>query len=192
MNKRSKNGRFLRFAVVVLTMVTAVAAAQTVSIPTNSPGAFANLSKYAWGKNFLTARQTPELNAHMERTLIDAINRELAAKGYTLDEKAPDFFIHVEALAHDETAVSANTDFRLPVNTTVYTSQKPGGQGVSLIPAVIPEVRIIATDASNKPLFESVTSKKYKDPEKARNNIDKEITQFAKKGLQKFPAASKR
>jgi len=189
MNKKGIRCALSLTAAAIIT--AALAAAQTVSIETNAPGAFASFSKYAWGKNYLTARQTPELNARMEKTLIDAINGELASKGYRLDEKSPDFLIHVEALAHDEVAVSGNTDFRLPTNTNVFSSQRPDGLGVSLIPAIIPEIHIIATDASNKALFASVTSKKYKDPEKARKNLDKEIRQFAQKGLQKFPPLKK-
>jgi len=184
--------RFSLCFLAFLTLFAAGAAGQTVQTTLDTSRDISRFSKYAWQKNYILARQSPEMNARMEKELLAAIDRELARKGYALDSRAPDFYVHVEALAHDETAVSGNKDMRVPTGTTVYTSQNPQGPGVSLMPAVIPEVQIIATEPSSEtPFFRSVVSKKYKDPEKARRDIDREIAKFAGKGLKSFPPARK-
>ncbi len=125
----------------------------------------------------------------MEQAMKDAINRQLANKGFSLVPNAPDFFISFEALPIDDVNLAANTDFRLPTGTTVYTSQRPNGLGVSVFAAVIPQIYVTVTDASSDiPVWQSLTTKKYKDPDKAIKNLDKELQGIVKAALKSFPS----
>jgi hypothetical protein len=178
----------LKCLVAVFILTAFNVAAQTVKVTVEPSGDFSRFSKYAWQENRINARQTREVNARMEKAIKDAVNSELANKGYSLDLQAPDFYINVEAIPVDDVSLSGNNDFGTPIGTTVYTSQMPDGLGVSVLAAVIPRICITATDpSSKKPVWQVLTTKKYKDPDKAIRNLDREISQIIKKSLKNFP-----
>jgi len=189
MKKDSKIPRTLLCMVLVPMLLAVDAAAQNVRTIIKTKGAISGFSKYAWQENRILVRQSPEVNAKLEKTLIHAIDRELAGKGYILDPEAPSFFIQVDAMPLDKDTLSGNTDFRAAPMTQVYTTQKPDGLGVAVIPAVISQVQITASDASGKTaVWQALVIKKYKDVDKAVRNADKEISQIFKKAMSGFPS----
>ena len=83
---------------------------------------------------------------------------------------------------------SGNRDLRVPGNVTVYDSQSPGGPGVSIWMSVTAGAFITVTDsATNETVWKASVTKKYKNPDKLKNKLEKEIDNFFKKGLKKFP-----
>ncbi len=179
----------LRCLIAALILIATNVVGQTVKLTVEPTRDFSGFSKYAWRENHIVSRQSPDVNARMEQAIKDAINSQLAQKGYSLMPNAPDFLISVEALPVDDFSLSGNTDFSLPTGTTVYTSQRPGGLGVSVLAAVIPQMYITATDpSSNTPLWQSMTTKKYKNPEKAVKNLDKELGGIVRKAMKSFPS----
>jgi hypothetical protein len=190
MNRDSK--RILKCIVSVLLLIAVNVAGQTVTTTVDPARNISGFSKYAWKENFLNARQSPEVNARMEKYLKTGVDSELAGKGYTLDSQAPEFFIHIEALALDDVRVSGNTDYRYPVGTTVYTSQMPDGLGVDILPTVIPHIKIIATEpSSDNPVWQVLAIKKYKNPDKAVRNMESEIGQIVRKAMKSFPSGKR-
>jgi len=187
MNKGLRKA-ILKCLVVALILTASNVAAQTVKVTVQPTDDFSRFTKYAWQENHINARQTPEVNARMEKAIKDAVNSELANKGYLLEPQAPDFYINVEAIPVDDVNLSGNNDFGTPIGTTVYTSQMPDGLGLSVLAAVIPRICITATDpSSKKPVWQVLTTKKYKNPDKAIRNLDREIDQIIKKSLKNFP-----
>lgn len=165
---------------------------QTVKTSVDSNRDISKLGRYAWQENRIAARQVPEIVAGIEGALKDAINRELAQKGYVQDPQRPDFFIRVVAGSDYQENMSANVDFRLPTNTTVYTSQNPNGLGVNAWLVVISQFHIMATDpSSDAPVWQAEVTKKYKDTDKAVRNMNSEIDQIVRKALKSFPSRKK-
>jgi len=184
--------KVLIFMILAIILVAAGVAGQTVKTDVDPSRDFSKFARYAWQENHIVARQTPEVIARIEGSLKNAIDRELAKKGYELDPQKPDFFIHVEAGSGYETSVSGNKDFRLPTGTTVYTSQNPNGPGVDVWLTVVSQFHVITTDpSSGATIWNSVTTKKYKDPDKAVRNLDNEIGQIVGKALKSFPSRKK-
>jgi hypothetical protein len=162
---------------------------QNVTTSVNHEQDFSKYRKYAWRENRIAPGSLPKEREAIEKTIKDVVNRELSKKGYTEDPQNPDFFIEVGAAAlPGEIHTSANRDLRVPNNVVVYDSQFPEGPGVSIWMAMTAGARIIVTDrASNATAWETTVTKKYKDPEKLKNKLDKEIDTFFKKGLKSFP-----
>jgi hypothetical protein len=74
----------------------------------------------------------------------------------------------------------------------VYTSQKPDGLGVAVIPVVVTQIQVTVLDFPGKTIvWQVLATNKYKDPDKAIRNADKEIGQIVKKAMNSFPSRKK-
>jgi hypothetical protein len=166
---------------------------QDVKIKSNPNRDISKFTKYAWKQSKIALAQKPEVVAEIERKLKDAVNRELVRKGYVEDPQNPDLLIQVAAFGLPEMRTSANQDLNhLSDGTTVYTSQRPGGPGISAWMDVISNVSfILSYRSSNEVAWQADVTKKYKDPQKAIRNLDKEIQSVVKKALKDLPAHKK-
>jgi hypothetical protein len=174
-----------------LAILSAVAVmGQDVRTTVNPDQDFSKYGRYAWRENRIAPASLPKEREAIEKTIKDVVNRELMKKGYAEDPQNPDFFIEVGAAAlPGEMVTSANRDLRVPDNVTVYESQSAAGPGVSIWMAVTAGVRIIVTDSvSDTTAWEAVITKKFKNPDKLKNRLDKEIDSFFTKGLKSFPS----
>jgi Domain of unknown function (DUF4136) len=162
---------------------------QDVRITVNPDQDFSKYQRYAWKENRIASVRFPENRKAIEEKIKDVINGELSKKGYEEDAQNPDFYIEVDAASiPGDLMTSANRDLRVPSNVTVYNSQSPGGPGVSIWMTLTAGALVTVTDsASNKTAWEAKITKKYKNPDSLRNKLDKEINNFFKKGLKKFP-----
>lgn len=175
-----------------MTLMIAVAASslpgQSVKIKSNPNRDISKFGKYAWNQNRIAAAQKPDVVAQMDRTIKEAVNRELARKGYAEDPQHPDFLIEVAGYGMPDMQTSANPDMTNPSGANVFTSQSPGGPGISAWMAVIANMSFIVTDrSSNEVAWQADVKKKYKDPQKAIQNLEKEIESVVNKALQNFP-----
>jgi hypothetical protein len=178
------------FLLALLISLGAVAVmGQDVKTTVNPDQDFSKYQKYAWRENRIAPASLPEDRQAIERKIKEVVNRELMKKGYEENAQNPDFFIEVDAAAvPGQMMASANRDLRVPDNVTVYNSQSPGGPGASIWMAITAGVLITVTDsASDETAWEARVSKKYSDPDKLKNKLEKEINNFFKKGLKKFP-----
>lgn len=167
---------------------------QDVKTTVNPNQDFSKYGKYAWRENRIAPASLPEDRKVIEKMITDVVNRELMKKGYEEDTQNPDFFIEVDAASMPgEFMTSANQDNRVPGGVTIYTSQFPGGPGVSVWMTVTAGADITITDrASDTTAWEARITKKYKDPDQLANKLEKEINNFFKKGLKKFPKMKKK
>ncbi len=179
----------LNMALMIVLSAYALAA-QSVKVNANPNRDISKLGKYAWKQNQLAAAQKPEVIAQMDRTLKDAVNRELAKKGYAEDQQHPDFLVQVAGYGVPDIETSANPDkTRYAYDANVFTSQSPGGPGISAWMAIISHVSFILTDSSsNEVVWQADVKKKYKDPKKAIQNLEKEINSVVNKALRDIPA----
>jgi Domain of unknown function (DUF4136) len=72
---------------LAVALMPAIAAAQKVTYDYDKSAPFAQYHKYSWKKG------TPTNNALIDNRLIAAIEAQLAAKGLTKDDNAPDVFV---------------------------------------------------------------------------------------------------
>ena len=167
---------------------------QDVKIEVALDQALAHFERYAWAENAIITRQSPDEAKQTEEWIVAAVNRELEKKGYAQDEKNCDFLIKIRALGMvGDSLTSANMDHRMPAGGFIYESNRPLGMGVRIWLEVIGGIRIIVTDKdSGETVWEAQLTKKYKDPEKLKKNLQKEINKVIEKGLKKFPSSKKR
>ncbi len=179
----------LNMALMIVLSATALLA-QSVKITSSPNRDISKLSKYAWKPNQLAAAQKPEVIAQMDRTIKEAVNRELTKRGYAEDQQHPDFLVQVAGYGVPDIETSANPDkARYPYDANVFTSQSPGGPGVSAWMAIISNVSFTFTDgSSNDVIWQADVKKKYKDPKKAIQNLEKEIGSVVSKALQNLPS----
>jgi len=175
------------FLALLMFLSVAPVIGQSVKIKSNSKRAISTLGKYAWRQNKIAVAQTPEVAAEIDRKIKDAVNRELARKGFIESQQNPDFLVQVATYGVPEMLTSANPDVTNPFGNTVYT--QTGGPGVSLWMAVISNVSFILTESSSSQvLWQADATKKYKDPQKVIRNLDKEIQNVVGNSLKALPA----
>jgi len=75
---------------LLIALMAAPVTGQSVKTKSNPNRDISKLSKYAWKQNKIAAAQKPEVVAEMDRTIKDAVNRELAQKGYIENPQNPD------------------------------------------------------------------------------------------------------
>ena len=169
---------------------TLPALGQDVKISAKPERDFSNFRKYRWNENMIAPAQSEDERKKIEGWVKDAVNRELQKKGYVEDAEKPDFSIEVRAMSmYGDTVKSANMDPRMPSGGFIYESNRPMGPGVSVWLTLIAGARIIVKDiTSGEVAWEATVTKKYKDPEKLKNNLKKEIDKVFEKGLKKFPS----
>jgi hypothetical protein len=171
---------------LLITLAVAPLTGQNVQTKSNPKQNISKLGKYSWKNNKMGFSQTPEVMAEMDRTIKDAVNSELAKRGYVESSQDPDFLVQVSAFGIPEMATSANTDLTNPFNAMVYT--QVGGPGVNIWMAVVSNLSFILTDrSSNEVAWQADVTKKYKDPQKAIRNLKQEVQSVVKKSLKDLP-----
>jgi hypothetical protein len=163
------------------------AAAQKVEVNFDKKAPFKQYKRYAWGKNSLVTRQTPEVEAEIEKKIEAAADRELKAKGFSPDAVNPDFFIHYDAGAMPNPEGSMAT-WRQPIAGGSSISGTFYGVSADVWLQVEGSLRFSIEDPSSKAVvWQSLASRKTNDPKKFLKNLDKEINRLVAKGLEKFP-----
>ncbi len=178
---------------VVLLLTAPHLSAQKIKSGYDKSNDFTHYKRYATEKNFLLTRQTPDVQAHIDRVLVESLNRQIQAKGFVLDENHPDFRIKYEAGALPEIAISAQPDM---VNGGPLESSH-GLNGLAGIPpavwaSALAKLKLTVTDVgSGKEVWTALATQKIRDPQKALSNLDNKIDDFMAKTLKSFPPASK-
>jgi len=154
---------------------------------------FTRYKRYATGKNYLLTHQTPEVQAHIDKVLVESLNRHLQAKGFVLDEDHPDFIVKYEAGSLPKADTSAPPDMLYGVPPGPAFGQV----GLEGIPAgvwiyVLAKLKLTVTDVgSEKPVWTALATEKIQDPQKALNNLNKKVDDLMAKTLKCFPPAPK-
>ncbi|MBI1738837.1 MAG: DUF4136 domain-containing protein [Acidobacteria bacterium] len=150
---------------------------------------FSSCKRYGWGKNYLITRQFPEDQARIDKAIVDAINRQLQAKGLVRDEEHLDFVVLYEGGGLSNIQTGGRMDFSNPRGPAwTYSSDSLGGSSLDVWASVMGHLQVLVVDAkSNTVVWKSHVSKKYREPNKALANAEKEADQLIKKALKDFP-----
>jgi hypothetical protein len=166
---------------------------------------FRELKRFAWKKNNLVTMRHREDNEMLDRKIMRVITEQLASKGIVEDSTNPDFYLFYHAGPGDEglqvaAAPPEGLDSIQPpdLNPTGSNTWSVGaGSSAGLAPNVWYSVQgkfvFYAVDSKSKVvIWQSTATKKWYDPQKARKNEDKEISQLVTKSFKDFPPKSKK
>ncbi|HTQ86160.1 MAG TPA: DUF4136 domain-containing protein [Candidatus Solibacter sp.] len=184
---RPQTATRIALGLVLFSLTAFSAAAQKAEITFDKNAPFKQYKRYAWGKNNLVTRQTPEMEAVIEKKIEADAERLLTSKGFTKDEANPDFLIHYDAGAIPDPGASMPT----------YKQYLAGGGMISgTISGVTADVWLqiaghlefsIQDISSKNVVWKSLVTKKTNDPKKFLKNLDSEINKLTTKALEKFP-----
>jgi len=94
--------KFRMFACLALAMTAAVAYAQNVTTDSDPSAPFATYKTYAWTEG------TPSPNPLGEQRIHAAVDAQLAGKGLTRVDSAPNLYVATHVLTHEQKEVVAN------------------------------------------------------------------------------------
>jgi Domain of unknown function (DUF4136) len=185
-------------------LLVAICASSAQDVKTNHAKDynFGTLKSFAWKKNNLSTMRNPEDNKDLDRKIMRAVTQELGAKGIVENSDHPDFFLFYHAGPGEEglqvgAAPPSGLDSIQPNTTPTAVWNVGAGSNVGFAPNVWTSVQgkfiFYALDAKSKVVvWESIATKKWYDPQKARKNEDKEIKQIVVKSFKDFPPRGKK
>jgi len=184
--------RILAFAALAASLLCAGAVhAQKVKYNFDKSVNFEHYKHYAWAKNYLITRQMPDDQKSIADSIKSSINRQLNAKGFTLDEKNPDFLISYEAGGMTKSDLSNVPDLSRNIADPNAIDQPAFGLPMTATDAwvsVLAGIRVTIQDAgTKKPIWIGQLSTKVKDPQNVMLTVDKQVDAAMAKLLQPFP-----
>jgi hypothetical protein len=185
--------QYLALGGVVLLLTATPGCDQKIKSDYDKSNDFTRYKRYAIGKNYLLTRQRPDGQAHIDKVLVESLNRQLQAKGFVLDENHPDFRIKYEAGALPEAETSAQPEMLngLPLDP-IFGSISLDGVPPAVWIYALAKLKLTVTDVgSGKPVWTALASEKIRDPQKALKDLNKKVDDLMAKTLKSFPPASK-
>jgi hypothetical protein len=156
---------------------------------------FAHYKRYAWAKNYILTRQRPDDQKSIAESVKSAINSQLAAKGFILDEQHPDFLVSYEAGGMTKSDISAVPDLSRNQGDPNAIDQPAFATPMNASDAwvsVLAGVRVTIQDAgTTKAVWIGQLSEKVKDPQNVMPTVDKEVSKAMAKLFTPFPPGSK-
>ncbi len=166
---------------------------------------FGELKYFAWRKNNLVTVRNPEGSKILDQKIMHVVTQALASKGIVEDSTNPDFYLFYHAGPGDEglqvaAAPPEGLDSIQPPDlapTGSNTWSVGAGSSAGLAPNVWYSVQgkfvFYAVDCKSKVvIWQGTATKKWYDPQKARKNEDKEISQIVNKSFKNFPPKTKK
>jgi hypothetical protein len=184
----------LALGAVALLLAAAPLSAEKIKITSeyDKSNDFTHYKRYNIGKNFIVTSERPEVQAHIDKVLVESLNRHLQAKGFVLDEDHPDFTIQYEAGSLPEADVSPQPDMLYGVPPGPAFGQV----GLEGIPAAVwtyalAKLKLTVTDVgSGKPVWTALATKKIQDPQKPLKHLHAKVDDLMAKTLKSFPPGS--
>jgi Domain of unknown function (DUF4136) len=181
---------YIRVAAALL-FVAFNSTAQKVTTTRDNAFDFKNAKRYAWGQNHIITRQGRANDALIDQKIVQEVNRNLAAKGFSEDPTSPDFYISYDAGASDMAVkVEGAQTSHPPVSTTTIGPVYGIPQNVWY--SVDGHITFHIVEAkSNKPVWTAAAMKKIRDPHKGMKDMPKQVEQIVSKAFKKFPPSTK-
>lgn len=192
--------RSLGRSILVATGILFVAAslpAQKVNTTFDQTYNFSQHKHYKWRENRLMTRQNPDVNEVMDRKIVKAVNQALAAKGFVEVQDNPDFYVHYDGGGNTQLRAGGAAQAGSGPSTSADIGPDYGlGNGPALAPTtwlkVNGQIEFHLVDASSKKsVWETTYSKTFRDPDKALQNMDKEVNELVSKSFKDFPPKAK-
>jgi Domain of unknown function (DUF4136) len=172
---------------VPLLLITTGSAAQKTTTTSTNGFDFKSARRYAWGENHIITRQGRANDALIGQKIVQEVNRNLQAKGFTEDPADRDFYISYEAGSSDlgvdvEGAYTGHPPISTATIGPVY------GIPQNIWYSVDGHITFRIVDAkSNRVIWTVVETKKIRDPHKGMKDMPKQIEQMVSKAFKKFP-----
>ena len=147
---------------------------------------FTDLHSYSWMlppteeiPDTRRARREAERRSEIERRLFDAVNRELAGKGYQLVSEDPDFLVAYFAAAQNAVEVTTIVSYWGYASPWIMThgDTRYYREGALILDVVDP--------TKNEVIWRGVASAQVDDP--AIDEVEKKVNEAVQKILSKFP-----
>ena len=153
---------------------------------------FSRYKTYAWTERKFETMQGAEGTHVIDQVLLEAVNKQLQAKGLTEAENAPDLHVTFYAGSHVKEAKAgvgyAPWDLVGYGMLNVWTSDVVPGSTPSTWVAVQGIVLFEISDSrNNAAIWSSLLTKKIKNPGRMPKDIDKAAAEIAKKAFQNSP-----
>jgi hypothetical protein len=154
---------------------------------------FSQHTRYAWRENHLMTRQHPDTNEVMDLKIVKAVNQLLSARGFVEVKEKPDVYLYYDGGGDTQDAGGGASRVN---STPVAPNDRAPTYGLGNGPAMAPaswlkvngEIVFHIIDAtSRKPVWETIYSKTFRDPDKALRNFDKEVNELVSKSFKDFP-----
>jgi hypothetical protein len=172
--------------------------AQNVSTKLDDKYTFTERNRYMWRENRLVTRQHPDTNEVMDLKIVKAVNQILAAKGFVEVKDNPDFYIFYDGGGNVQLGSGGAGQAGSGPTTSADVAPTYGlGNGPTLSATtwmkVNGQIEFHILDAvSRKPVWETIYSKKFRDPNKALKNMDKEVNELVTKSFKDFPPKTRK
>jgi Domain of unknown function (DUF4136) len=173
------------------------ASAQKISTKLDDKYGFSEHKRYAWRENRLVTRQNPDTNEVMDLKIVRAVNRLLSAKGFVEVKDKPDFYIFYDGGGNVQLGGGGASQAGSGPTTSADIAPSYGlGNGPALSPTTWLKVNgqiefHIVDAAAQKPVWETIYSKNFRDPDKALRDMDKEVNDMVTKSFKDFPPKAK-
>jgi len=186
--------RCLALGGVVLLLTAVPTSARKIKVKSDydKSNDFARYKRYTMGKNYLLTHQTPEVQARIDKVLVESLNRHLQAKGFVLDVSHPDFITTYEAgsLSEADISVQPQTGIGEPFDP-VFGSTGPEGVPSAVWTYALAKLKLTVTDVdSGKPVWTARASEKIQYPLKSLADLKKRVDDLMARSLKSFPPAS--
>jgi hypothetical protein len=165
-------------AAASLTLLTTTAMGQDVTYDYDKAADFSRLKTYAW------VRGTPVTDELNHKRIVNAIDAQLAAKGFT----------KVEAGANPDVLVAYHASFNRDLQVTGFNSGwggyrfGPGRVGSARVDQIVVGTLIVdLVDAANKTIVWRGVATKDLDPNASPEKRDKNINKAAEKLFKNYP-----
>ncbi|MFY9801998.1 MAG: DUF4136 domain-containing protein [Candidatus Acidiferrales bacterium] len=165
----------------------ASAIAQNVKSTYDKAADFSKYKRYTWGSNYLLTQQTKEVQEQLNMAIVGYINRNLRNRGFTEDDKNPDFVITYEAGGMPKADVGAQRTLFAAEMQNYYWGNMSGMSSDVWVSSMA-KLEVTITDASTKAqLWQATASQKIHDPKKFANNMQENVDKFIQKTMKSFP-----
>lgn len=175
-----------------LLLAVGSARAQKVETQYDRNADFSSYKTYAWRQERLLSQLSKENQARVRQSLVNAVNAQLQAKGFTLTQSSPSFYVGYNGGAMAKgMAGEGMTAEELAHPMTLDTWQ------ATTMPSEVPNVWVTMEGAlefdvidakSNKIVWGSILREKLRNnPGEVPKDLDRETEELAQKGFRNFP-----
>jgi hypothetical protein len=182
----------LSLGMIGMLLVASSARAQKVETQYDRNADFSGYKTYAWRQERLLTQLSRENQARVKQSLVNAVNAQLQAKGFTQTQSSPSFYVGYSggALAKGM-AGEGMTPEELAHPMTLDTWQ------ATIMPSDVPNVWVtmqgtlefdVIDPKSNRVVWSSILREKLKNnPGQVPKDLDRETAELAQKAFRNFP-----
>jgi len=181
-----------RLAIIVVLVAVSTARAQKLETQYDRNADFSSYKTYTWRQERLLTQLSKENQALVKRSLVNAVNAQLQAKGFTQTQSGPSFYVGYSGGSMAKgMAGEGMTPEELAHPMALDTWQ------ATMMPSEVPNVWVamegtlefdVIDPKSNTVVWSSILREKLKNnPGEVPKDLDRVTAELAQKGFRNFP-----